>query len=155
DVAARDAEPIELQQPLVVGAGSPGPAASTNQTGQSLRVEPGSPMPGQSVAFDGSGLAPDTDAQIRIQNAARGFDGLLMRVHTDARGAFHAETTWPPYATLAPDVYTLRLLSNAPVGPPHPSDTLVQSLNRIGETILLALMGTIFGVLFSAPLSFL
>jgi phosphonate transport system permease protein len=31
----------------------------------------------------------------------------------------------------------------------------VQSLSRIGETILLALMGTVFGVLFSAPLSFL
>ncbi len=107
------------------------------------------------MAFDGSGFAPDTDGQLRIQNPARLVDSLWLRVHTDTTGSFHADTGWPDYATFPPDTYQFHLTIRAATGSPHPSDTLVTSLGRIGETILLALMGTVFGVLFSVPLSFL
>src|SRR5205807_9356581 len=155
DVAARDVTQVELQVPFVVGAGSTGPALVSDQAGQSLRIDPGSASPGQSVTFDGSGFAPDADGQLRIQNPSRGIDGLFTRVHTDGKGSFHEERVWPEYTTLPPDVYQFRLVLNAPTGNPHPSDTLVNSLGRMGETILLALMGTVFGVIISAPLSFL
>jgi phosphonate transport system permease protein len=155
DVAARDIIPVELQLAFVVGAGSTGPAIASDQAGQNLRIEPGSGSPGQTVTFDGTGFAPDADGQLRIQNQTRGIDALFTRVHTDAKGGFHEQRTWPEYATLAPDVYQFKLVLNAPTGSPHPSDTLVNSLGRMGETILLALMGTVFGVLISAPLSFL
>lgn len=155
DIAARDITQVELQVPFIVGAGSTGPASTSDQAGQSLRIEPGSGSPGQTVTFDGAGFAPDADGQLRIQNPTRGFDALFTRVHTDARGSFHEQRVWPDYATLPPDVYQFRLVLNAPTGSPHPSDTLVNSLGRMGETILLALMGTVFGVIISAPLSFL
>jgi phosphonate transport system permease protein len=155
DVASRDITPVELQVPIVVGGDSSGPATVSDGAGQTLKIEPGSPSAGQSVAFDGSGFAPDTDGQLRIQNPARRLDSLWVRVHTDARGSFHAETGWPDAATLPPDTYQFHLTLSAATGSPHPSDTLVTSLGRIGETILLALMGTVFGVLFSVPLSFL
>jgi phosphonate transport system permease protein len=155
DVAARDVTQVELQLPFVVGAGSTGPASASDQAGQSLRIQPGSAAPGQTVTFEGSGFAPDADGQLRIQNPARGLDALFTRVHTDGKGSFHEERAWPEYATLPADVYQFRLVLNAPTGNPHPSDTLVNSLGRMGETILLALMGTVFGVLISAPLSFL
>ena len=155
DVAARDVTQVELQVPFVVGAGSTGPALVSDQAGQSLRIDPGSASPGQTVTFEGSGFAPDADGQLRIQNPARGLDGLFTRVHTDGKGSFHEERAWPEYTTLPADVYQFRLVLNAPTGSPHPSDTLVNSLGRMGETILLALMGTVFGVLISAPLSFL
>jgi phosphonate transport system permease protein len=155
DVAARDMTQVELQVPFVVGAGSTGPALVSDQAGQSLRIDPGSASPGQTVTFDGSGFAPDADGQLRIQNPTRGLDGLFTRVHTDGKGSFHEERTWPEYATLPPDVYQFRLVLNAPTGSPHLSDTLVNSFGRMGETILLALMGTVFGVVISAPLSFL
>src|SRR5918911_124113 len=155
DVAARDVTQVELQLPFVVGAGSTGPASTSDQAGQSLRIAPGSAVPGQTVTFEGAGFAPDADGQLRIQNPARGLDALFTRVHTDGKGSFHEERAWPEYATLPADVYQFRLVLNAPTGSPHPSETLVTSLGRMGETILLALMGTVFGVLISAPLSFL
>lgn len=155
DVAARDVTQVELQLPFVVGAGSTGPAVVSDQSGQTLRVEPGSASPGQSITFDGSGFAPDADGQLRIQSPSRGLDALFTRVHTDGKGSFHEIRVWPDYNTLPPDVYQVRLILNAPTGIVHPSETLVSSLGRMGETILLALMGTVFGVVFSVPLSFL
>jgi phosphonate transport system permease protein len=155
DVAARDISQVELQVAFTVGNGSAGAAVASDQSGQSLRVDPGSAVPGRSVTFDGSGFAPDADGQLRIQNPTRGLDALFTRIHTDARGAFHEERQWPEYTTLPQDSYQFKLILNAPSGNLHLSDTLLTGLNRIGETILLALMGTVFGVLFSAPLSFL
>ncbi|HEX8968281.1 MAG TPA: phosphonate ABC transporter, permease protein PhnE, partial [Chloroflexota bacterium] len=155
DVAARDQTQVDLRVAFVVGAGSTGPASVNDDAGQMLRITPGSASPGQTIAFDGTGFAPDADGQLRIQNPSRGIDGLFTRVHTDGKGSFHEERAWPDYATLPPDIYQFHLILNAPTGSLHPSETLLTSLSRIGETILLALMGTVFGVLFSAPLSFL
>src|SRR5438105_5352515 len=155
DVAARDITQVELQVAFTVGAGSSTAAVVTDHSGQTLRIDPGSASPGETVTFDGMGFAPDADGQLRIQNPSRGLNALFTRVHTDTRGAFHEERVWPDTATLPAAAYQFQLLLNAPTGNLHPSDTLVASLSRIGETILLALMGTVFGVLFSAPLSFL
>jgi phosphonate transport system permease protein len=154
DVVSHDVTPVELQVPFIVGAGSNGPATASDQRGQVLRITPGSASAGQTVVFDGSGFAPDADGQLRIQNPSRGLDALFTRVHTDGQGSFHEERVWPDSATLPADIYQFRLTINAP-GAARISDTFVNSLDRIGETILLALMGTVFGVLFSVPLSFL
>ncbi|MCA1648242.1 MAG: phosphonate ABC transporter, permease protein PhnE, partial [Chloroflexi bacterium] len=155
DIVSRDVTPIDLEEPFTAGAESAEPANVNSPTGQTLRITPGSASPGQTVAFDGSGFEPDTDGQLRLLNPARGLDALFTRVHTDRRGSFHEERVWPDFATLPPDTYTFRVIVNAPIGPLHPSETFVSSLGRMGETILLALMGTVFGVLFSVPLSFL
>jgi phosphonate ABC transporter permease subunit PhnE len=155
DVASRDTKPVELQEAFIVGAGSTGPAVVSDNSGQTLRITPGSASPGQTVVFEGSGFEPDTDGQLRVQNPSRNLDALFTRVHTDGRGGFHEERVWPEYSTLPPDIYQFKLIINAPTGNLHPSDTFVSSLGRMGETILLALMGTVFGVLFSVPLSFL
>jgi phosphonate transport system permease protein len=154
DVVARDVVPVEMDVPVVVGAGSSSPATANTPSGQTLRVTPGSPVPGGSVEFDGTGFAPNADGQLRLQNPSRNLDALWLRVTTDDNGNFQAFSGWPDYSTVPQDVYQFHLVINAP-GETHISDTFVQSLERMGETILLALMGTVFGVLFSAPLSFL
>ncbi|MBV8717790.1 MAG: phosphonate ABC transporter, permease protein PhnE [Chloroflexi bacterium] len=154
DVVSRDIVQVELDVPVVVGAGSNGPATASAQTGQTFKVEPGSPVPGGAVAFDGTGFAPNATGQIRVQNPSRGIDALWLRVTTDDTGSFHADSGWSDYSVFPPDIYHFHLTINAP-GATHISDTFVNSLSRIGETILLALMGTVFGVLISAPLSFL
>jgi phosphonate transport system permease protein len=152
DVATRDITPAELSLPFIVGAGSSGPA--TDSSGR-LKITPGSASPGQLITFEGSGFAPDADGQLRLQNPSRGFDALFIRVRTDGQGNFSDARPWPDFATVAPDIYSFKLIINAPTGPLHLSETFVSSLGRIGETVLLALMGTVFGVLFSLPLSFL
>ena len=155
DVAARDVSSIEMNLPITVGGDATGAAETSDDSGQTLKIEPSAPKPGDAVAFDGSGFAPDADGQLRIQNPARGIDALWVRVHTDSKGSFHADTGWPDYARLPEDSYQFHLTLSAPSGNLHPSDTLITSLSRIGETILLALMGTVIGVVISAPLSFL
>jgi phosphonate transport system permease protein len=153
DVVARDVAPAELQVPITVGGTSKAPTADPSGH---LRITPGSPAPGDTVIFEGSGFEPDADGQLRLQNPARGLDALFLRVHTDRTGSFHEETGWPDVATIPPgDGYSFKLIINAPTGSPHLSETFVSSLGRMGETILLALMGTVFGVVFSVPLSFL
>lgn len=155
DVVARDVTPIELQQPFIVGPGPTDPATVRSPTGQMLRITPGSVGPGLTVALDGAGFEADTDGQLRLLNPSRGLDALFTRFHTDRTGSFHEERVWPDAATLPADTYTFKVIVNAPIGNLHPSETFVSSLGRMGETVLLALMGTVFGVLFSVPLSFL
>src|SRR5579872_3607576 len=145
DVATRDTTPVELQLPFIVGAGSNGPATVSGDSGATLKITPGSATAGQMVAFDASGFAPDADGELRIENASRGLNALFTRVRTDGSGKFHEERVWPDASQLPADIYQFHLILNAPVGSPHASETLVNSLNRIGETILLALMGTVFG----------
>jgi phosphonate transport system permease protein len=155
DIVTRDLTPLELQEPFIVGAGSTGPAIVSTPAGQTLRITPGSGTPGQTVVFEGSGFEPDSDGQLRLLNASRRMDALFTRLHTDRTGSFREERVWPDYATLPPDIYQFKLIINAPTGPQHLSETFLSSLSRMGETILLSLMGTVFGVLFSVPLSFL
>ncbi|HEV7664682.1 MAG TPA: phosphonate ABC transporter, permease protein PhnE [Chloroflexota bacterium] len=155
DVLSRDVLPLELQEPFIVGAGSSGPAVVSTPAGQTLRITPGSGTPGQTVVFEGSGFEPDADGQLRLLNPSRGVDVLFTRLHTDRNGSFREERVWPDFATLPPDIYQFKLVINALTGSPHLSETFLSSLGRMGETILLALMGTVFGVLFSVPLSFL
>jgi phosphonate transport system permease protein len=152
DIVTRDVTPVELTVPFIVGAGSSGPATDSTKK---FKITPGSASAGQTVVFEGFDFAPDSDGQLRIQNPSRGIDSLFTRVHTDGKGNFREERTWPPSSVLPPDIYTFRLIINEQTGAPHLSDTFIQSLGRIWETILLALMGTVFGVLLALPLSFL
>ncbi|HLZ25927.1 MAG TPA: phosphonate ABC transporter, permease protein PhnE [Chloroflexota bacterium] len=154
DVAGRDVTTTELNLGFTVGATSDQPSEVKNTSGQTLRITPGAVEPGETVAFDGSGFEPDGTGQLRLV-FADGHDLLFTRLQTDARGAFHEERQWPDTASVVAGAYTFRLVLNAPVGALHPSETFVSSLGRMGETILLALMGTVFGVIISVPLSFL
>jgi len=152
DVFSRDVKPVDLSVPFTVGEGSSEPVSDPSGK---FTITPGSATAGETVVFEGSGFEPDADGQLRIQNPARGLDALFTRVRTDARGHFREERQWPPTTTLPVDAYTFKLTINEPTGPVHLSDTFIQTLVRMGETILLALMGTVFGVVLSLPLSFL
>jgi phosphonate transport system permease protein len=154
DVVARDVTQLELRLPFVVGAVSSPAATATSNTGQRLTVMPGAAQPGDSVELAGSGFEPEAEAQLRL-DFGTGRSVLLSRIPADQRGNFDVEITWPSSTTAPPGDYSLQLLVNAPSGNLHISDTFLTALSRIGETILLALMGTVFGVLLSVPFSFL
>ena len=154
DVVARDVEQTEVQAPFQSGMTAASPTEQSTSSGQKLRIEPGGAVAGETVHFEGSGFAPDSEGDLRIVFPG-GRDARFTRVVTDSHGAFTEQRAWPDEATLPPGQYTFRLIMSAPSGPIHASETLVSSLGRIGETILLALMGTVFGVIISLPLSFL
>ena len=155
DILSRDNSQIELQAPFESGATASDTTLASGPTGQTFRITPAGAQPGQTVTFEGAGFEPNADGDLRVVFPGGGRDLRFTRLTTDSRGAFHEERQWPDAATLPPGTYTFRLILNAPVGSPHLSDTMNSSLGRMGETILLALMGTLFGVIISVPLSFL
>jgi phosphonate transport system permease protein len=155
DVLARDLSQIELHVPFAVNDEANAPSVSTStSTGQKLTITPGAAKAGDSVEVAGSGFEPAAEAQLRL-DFGTGRTVLLSRIPADNRGTFDVEITWPQQTTAPPGAYSLQMLVNAPVGALHLSDTFTTALNRIGETILLALMGTVFGVVLSVPFSFL
>jgi len=154
DVFDRDVTQTELRVPFTVGTSDVPPVSADNRTGQSLMVSPGSAQAGDSVELKGAGFEPEGEAQLRL-DFGTGRTILLSRIPVDTSGGFDVEITWPQSSAVPAGQYELVLLSEAPSGPIHLSDTFKTALSRMGETILLALMGTFFGVLLSVPLSFL
>ena len=154
NVVERDVTQTELRTPYTVGTTGTGEAVATTATGQKLRVLPGAAKAGDSVELVGSGFEPDAEAQLRLDTGT-GRTILLSRIPTDNRGGFDVEIEWPGAGTAPAGDYALQMLVNAPSGSLHISDTFMTGLTRMGETILLALMGTVFGVILSVPFSFL
>jgi phosphonate transport system permease protein len=152
DLVTRETTPVELDAPFQVGDGDVPSATAGAGSGQTLTITPGSATAGQPVTFAGSGFTPGSTGQLRV-TTPDGRDLRFTDVQTDANGAFSETRAWP--AQLGDGSYQFRLLLKAPTGALVPSEPLVLSLSKMGETILLALMGTVLGVLISVPLSFL
>ncbi len=151
DVVSQEVTSTELAAPFRIGEGPLDPSIARTDAGQTLQITPGSVRGGQPVSFEGSGFAPSSEGVLTLEfSAARGR--TIDHVRTDASGSFHSAFEWP--SNIAEGDYTVRLIMNAPTGRWLPSETLVLALSKMGETILLALMGTVFGILISIPLSF-
>jgi phosphonate transport system permease protein len=151
DLVTREVTSVELSTPFRVGEGPEAPAVATSDVGQTLRITPGSVRAGQEIVFEGTGFAADASGVLTLSFAAA-REQKISNVQTDASGSFQRAFAWP--ASVEAGDYAVRLTINAPTGRIFPSQTLVLSLSKMGETILLAMMGTIFGVLISVPLSF-
>ena len=153
DLATQSRESLSLSANVRIGGG--GPAFASSPDGR-LRVQPGAIEPGQDFVVSGSALEPGTSArfsfvdQTGLRRIGYGSDGSLV-VGQD--GTFQVELRMP--GTVAPGDYTIVAEVVRSTGQWSMSETLQLSLEKIVETIFLALMGTAFGVLLSAPLSFL
>lgn len=154
DMATQGRESTVLEASVAIGPGSAGGAAASSDG--RLRVEPAVIGPGQEFAVSGKGLEPDTQArfsfvdQSGLRRIGYGADGSLV-VGSD--GGFRVTLRMPE--TVAAGPYTVRAEVVRATGQWALSETLQLSLEKMVETIFLALMGTAFGVLLSAPLSFL
>ena len=99
----------------------------------------------------GEGFAPNRQGMLWWENQI-GQRQQLGSLTTDAQGRLSLTFA-------APEVLGTRNLVIAEVvtgsGPLRPSRTLLVVLDRMVETVFLALMGTTMGVLFAVPLSFL
>jgi len=106
---------------------------------------------GDRVTAAGEGFAPNRRGVLWWENQI-GQRQQLGSFTTDAQGRFSLTFT-------APEVQGTHNLVIAEVligeGPLRPSQTLLVVLDRMVETVFLALMGTTMGVVFAVPLSFL
>ncbi|HKV46112.1 MAG TPA: phosphonate ABC transporter, permease protein PhnE [bacterium] len=106
---------------------------------------------GDRVTATGEGFAPNRPGMLWWENQI-GQRQQLGTLTTDARGRFTLAFT-------APEVQGTRNTVTAEVvigaGRVHLSRTFLTVIDRMVETVFLALMGTTMGVLFAVPLSFL
>jgi len=127
------------------------PPAAAPASGPNLALSRSTGRAGVSVTATGDGFAPNRHGTLEWENQI-GSRQDLAPIATDAKGHFTAT-----FAT--PDVMgtrnTVLAEVTSGVGPLRPSPTFLLVLNRMVETVFLALMGTTMGILFAVPLSFL
>lgn len=121
-------------------------------------------VPGTRITVTGSGFAPRMETEIwwkdPIGNEFRPREaGEYLVLTTDDEGKFQFEMTLPyqltPPSAEGAFLHTLEARQVTPVGPYKPSEALRLTVGRMVETIFMGMMATMFGIIFSIPISFL
>ena len=149
DVMIRDQQVEKGAAPFYYGGEAPPPAAIGG--GARLTLSRGTGAIGDRVTATGGGFAPNRPGILWWENQI-GQRQQVGRFVTDTQGRFSLAFTAPEvqgtHNTVSAEVVT-------GTGPLRPSPTLLTVLDRMVETVFLALMGTTMGVIFAVPLSFL
>ncbi|MFW5842286.1 MAG: phosphonate ABC transporter, permease protein PhnE [Spirochaetota bacterium] len=121
-------------------------------------------IPGSELEVVGRGFEPNTRLQLwwidEINNSFRlRKEGEFISVMTDDQGGFETTVTMP-YPILQPDrrqgpVYHRIEARQTFQGEARASEALRITISRMVETIIMGMMATLFGIVFSIPVSFL
>jgi len=121
-------------------------------------------VPGTRITVTGRGFEPNRETDIwwedPIGNEFRPREaGEYVVVTTDDEGGFSFEMNMPyqlmPPSAKGPFYHTIEARQITPVGPLMPSEALRLTVARMVETIFMGMMATVFGIIFSIPVSFL
>jgi phosphonate transport system permease protein len=149
DVMIREQQVQKATAAFYYGGETPPPVPPGG--GPRLVLSRGSGAIGERVTVIGEGFAPSRQGTLWWENQI-GQRQQVGRFTTDAQGRFSLVFAAPEvqgtHNTVSAEVVT-------GTGPLRPSPTLLTVLDRMVETIFLALMGTTMGVIFAVPLSFL
>ncbi len=122
----------------------------------------------QVFEIEGEGFFPDFEGELWWANPIGDLqhllvDGKAQTFTTDQEGRFRA-TVKVPAGSVPLDklpgpgetqTHVLSALQHKPYGSRQPTQTLDLVLEKIGETVALALMATVLGLIFALPVSFL
>ncbi|MDC7220588.1 MAG: phosphonate ABC transporter, permease protein PhnE [Spirochaetales bacterium] len=171
----RDTEVLDAKAMILAGEGE-APVRETVAEGQpyimsepnfgelSQRDKNNQMVPGTRIKVSGSGFEPNRETEIwwedPIGNEFRPREnGQYLILTTDSQGSFEFEMTMPyqltPPSAKGPFYHTLEARQITPVGPLKASEALLQTIDRMVETIFMGMMATVFGIIFSIPISFL
>ena len=161
EVLAGDGPAPERPEPV---SGEPYLLVEPNVGEMSTQDENFSPVPGTRITLTGTGFEPNTETEIwwedPVGNEFRPREaGEYIILQTDEDGSFQTEMTMPyrltPPSAEGPFIHTVEARQISTVGPPRPSEALQLTVGRMVETIFMGMMATIFGIMFSIPVSFL
>lgn len=122
---------------------------------------------GDTIQVSGEGFFPETETEFwwlsPIGDVRRIFwEGEPLTVVTDAQGRFETQLAVPQAVPLAKrpgpgetQTHVIRVEQHRPYGSLQPTQTLSLVLEKIGETVALAFLATVLGLIFAIPISFL
>lgn len=153
DVVTQVVVPIQADAPLRVGGTGDGQPSTASVAGGTLTVSPSPVQPGQPLTISLSGARPETDLTLLLVDSTGNTRPIRRNERTDAQGDYTLTFTLPE--SVAPGEYQVRAVFSVATGTWVPTETFLLSLEKMVETIFLALMGTFFALVVSIPLSFL
>ncbi len=122
---------------------------------------------GDMIQVSGEGFFPEFEGELRWINPIGDIqrplvDGVPVTFETDEEGRFAVTIAVPAAVPISQrpeegetQTHAVRAEQHRPFGEPIPTQTLSLVIEKIGETIALAFMATVAGVIFAVPLSFL
>jgi len=121
-------------------------------------------VPGTEILVTGKNFEPNTFTGIwwedPVGNEFRPREsGEYLSVITDDAGSFSIEMTMPyrlvPPSAQGLEMHVVKARQTFQIGGPKASDPLKLTIGRMIETIFMGMMATLFGIVFSIPVSFL
>ncbi|MGE3270645.1 MAG: phosphonate ABC transporter, permease protein PhnE [Chloroflexota bacterium] len=154
DVISRVYETGSVQAPLQVGGVEAAGESNTEiPGGGSLVVSPSPVQPGQQLTIAVTGAQPNSDLNLLLVDQVGTARPIRRNEKTDASGSYTLSFALP--ASVALGSYQVRAETATATGGWRISETFLIALDKMIETIFLALMGTFFALVVSVPLSFL
>ena len=122
-------------------------------TGPYIELEPYCGDGGDYIIVRGYNLVPGTKGPINFIPPS-GASLQIGSFETDANGRFEERVKLPKRQPVS-EAQTIRIIARSNVGAPAPSNILIATIDKIIETIFLALLATTFGIFIAVPMSFL
>jgi phosphonate transport system permease protein len=116
-------------------------------------VSPSPIQPGQQLTIDVTGARANSDLTLLLVDDTGASRPIRRNEKTDAGGNYTLTFALPP--SVSTGAYQVRAEIATATGAWRLSETFLTALDKMVETIFLALMGTFFALLVSVPLSFL
>jgi phosphonate ABC transporter permease subunit PhnE len=155
DLFARDEASMEAAANFLVPCGAePGEAPEADGQ-QSVTLEPvcGAGEGGEKITIGGSNFRPRTRGYVYWVQPD-GQSRPIAAFDTDGEGNFETSVT-APKADEAKEPYRVRVAVKWPVGAYRPSEALIITVEKMIETVFLALMATTLAIPIAGALSFL
>lgn len=166
DYFERESETRKEEAPFEVHCSdNPPPTTTTSANGVTFTLSMSCGEVGDTLTVTGSGLWPNLEAQFWWVNPIGDTqrltkEGEQIVVTTGAQGEFTAEIAVPLAVPLssdtgAPQAHRIQIIQTRVIGGWRLSDNGQLVLDKMAETIAIALMATSFAIIFAVPLSFI
>jgi phosphonate ABC transporter permease subunit PhnE len=155
DLFERDKESHIAFAHFLIPCGDNSPGQPKAVEGQPyLMVTPDCGNIKDTITVEGFNFHPSSDGYVRW-TAPGGAPRPVGRIRTDANGHFVTSQLRVPTVAESSEPQVIEVEVEWPVGMPRPSEALKVTVERMIETIFLALIATTLGIIIAVPISFI
>lgn len=152
DFIEYDQEEFIVETPVYIPCPDGGvPESSAPADGPYMTMSPPCADPETEVNIEGFNFAPNTEGPLNFIPPS-GVSLQMGRIATDASGRFSLSVELRDRVSDEPQL--LRAVTRRSVGSPHLSQNGIDTIDKILETVFMALLATTLGTLLAVPISF-